>query len=73
MDLLTPPVPQNIEARANCLLYRGQALAAVGLGREALGELEAAKNLRPSCPDIQAVIAKLQSQENNQPTENQYQ
>lgn len=73
MDLLTPPVPQNIEARANCLLYRGQALAAVGLGREALGELEAAKNLRPSCPDIQAVLAKLQSQENNQPTENQYQ
>lgn len=71
MDLLTPPVPQNIEARADCLLYRGQALAAVGLGAEALGELEAAKNLRPSCPDIQAAIVKLKSQENNQPTENQ--
>lgn len=73
MDLLTPPVPQNVEARANCLLYRGQALAAVGLRSEAMGELEAAQNLRPSCPDIQAAIAKLQSQDKNQPTENQHQ
>ncbi|KAG8274127.1 Dynein assembly factor 4, axonemal [Homalodisca vitripennis] len=63
LELLTPPVPQNVEARAQCLLSRGMALAGLGLKREALSELQAAESLSPDCPDIKVAITQLQKEQ----------
>uniref|UniRef100_A0A1B6KSX5 Dynein axonemal assembly factor 4 n=1 Tax=Graphocephala atropunctata TaxID=36148 RepID=A0A1B6KSX5_9HEMI len=59
LELLTPPVPQNAEARAQCLLSRGLALTGLNLQSEALGELQAAELLMPTCLDIKAAIEQL--------------
>ncbi|VDO04604.1 unnamed protein product [Rodentolepis nana] len=59
LDLLTPPVPQNLNSRVKAHVRRGVAFCNLQMLKEGLSEYEAAAKLNPNDSSIQEDLARL--------------